>query len=83
MIAAAAYRMVKVSIIDKSTFAACGAALAAILIFKLYPIFVILAGLFIGMIIIKLKLLMGLHIQTETKSAPGKLDEPVGLEYYI
>ncbi|CAM4215467.1 chromate transporter [Paenibacillus endophyticus] len=81
MILMAAYRMAKISVFDISTACVMAAALFAMLLLHKNPLFVILFGLVIGLVIVRGKELVGLSVNTEKAGSSAKtMLEP---EYYI
>jgi len=84
LIGIAAYRMVKSSVFDVATIAIAVVALSVLLITNIHPLFAIAAGLAAGMILIKVKLLLGWKVQTE-KVLPTQqvASESIYPEYYI
>lgn len=82
LIAVAAYRMGKNSLFDWTTSLLGAAALIILLLTGLNPIFLILAGLLIGLIIIRIKKILGLQIRTEKKRKDTQKSQAY-IEYYI
>ncbi len=82
LIAVAAYRMGKSSLFDWTTIIVATAALMLLLLTGLNPIFLILSGLVIGLLIVRIKKALGIHIRTEKKRSSGK-NTPTYIEYYI
>ncbi|WP_138494255.1 chromate transporter [Paenibacillus pinistramenti] len=81
-IGAAAYRMAKSALVDWSTLAAAAGSLAVLLLTGWNPIFMILAGLGLGIIIVRAKKWLGLKVVTEKTSSSGQAETGV-IEYYI
>jgi len=65
LIAVAAHRMMKTALFDKSTVAVSLTALVLLIIFHMNPIYIILCGLIIGIIIVNVKKKLGIEVQTE------------------
>ncbi|MFD2115524.1 chromate transporter [Paenibacillus yanchengensis] len=65
LIAVAAYRMYRTAVFDKATFTVATTALALLLIFRMNPIYLIIAGILVGLLIVKVKKQLGLNIATE------------------
>lgn len=82
LIAVAAYRMGKSSLFDRTTMIVAAVALMILLLTGLNPIFLILSGLVIGLLIIRVKKALGLRIRTEKECGSGK-DNTTYIEYYI
>jgi len=84
LIGIAAYRMVKSSVFDVATIAISVVALAVLLITNIHPLFAIAAGLASGMLLIKIKLLLGWKVQTEKVLPVQQIaSENIYPEYYI
>ncbi len=82
LIAVAAYRMGKSSLFDRTTILVAAAALTILLLTGLNPIFLILSGLVIGLVIVRVKKALGLRIRTEKERGSGNNSTPY-IEYYI
>ncbi|WP_322923660.1 chromate transporter [Paenibacillus campi] len=82
LIAVAAYRMGKSSLFDRTTISVATIALTLLLATGLNPIFLIVAGLVVGLLIIRVKKALGLHIRTEKKRSSGNGAQAY-IEYYI
>lgn len=80
LIAVAAYRMGKNALFDRSTIVVAIGALITLLITGLNPIFMILFGLGIGILIIQAKKKLGMTTRTE-KATHDHI--PPTIEYYI
>ena len=81
LILTAAYRMARNALFDISTIVITLSTLAVLLFTGVNPMYVILAGLFVGIGFVMLKKLFGMQIHTE-KERPNKRDL-ADLEYYI
>ncbi|OME79495.1 chromate transporter [Paenibacillus sp. FSL A5-0031] len=81
LILMAAYRMAKVSVFDVSTTCVTTIALLSLLLLSINPLYVILLGLVVGLVIVKSKEWIGLEVRTERMDINAKsLREP---EYFI
>ncbi|QHT61043.1 chromate transporter [Paenibacillus lycopersici] len=83
LIVLAAYRMAKAAVIDKTT---AGVAIATVLlqvILKINPIYIIAAGLFAGMAIVKGKELLGRRTNMDKMPSRPSPQELFAPEYYI
>lgn len=83
LILLAAYRMAKVSVFDIATMCVTAVALLLLLLIDINPMYVILLGMLIGVVVVKGKEWIGLEVRTEKKGShhwPSPLLEP---EYYI
>ncbi len=76
----AAYRMARVAIFDAATAVALIATVVVLLLAGIHPLYVIVPGLFGGMLVIRLKHVLGLKVQTERRHSA---ERSVELEYYI
>ncbi|NOU85440.1 chromate transporter [Paenibacillus sp. LMG 31460] len=65
LIALAAYNMGKSAIFDKTTLITSLSTLIILLSFPIHPLYVILVGLFIGIILVKVKEAIGLQVRLE------------------
>lgn len=65
LIALAAYNMGKSAIFDKTTLITSLSTLIILLSFPIHPMYVILVGLFIGIIFVKVKEALGLQVRLE------------------
>jgi len=84
LIGIAAYRMVKSSVFDMATIAISVVALVVLLITNIHPLFAIVAGLASGLILVKVKLLLGWKVQTEKALKVQQVaSENIYPEYYI
>ncbi len=72
LIGIAAYRMLQTAVFDKTTAGLSLTALLLLLVFKMNPIYIIITGLVIGMIIVQAKQKMGVTIQTEKQEEQNK-----------
>ncbi|MGI2297133.1 chromate transporter [Paenibacillus sp. GXUN7292] len=79
LIAVAAHRMMKSALFDKTTVAVSLAALVLLIIFHLNPIYIILCGLVIGIIIVNVKKKLGIPVQTEKPSGAAKKEKAASL----
>jgi chromate transporter len=79
LIAVAAYKMGKSALFDRTTIVVAICTLIVLLLTGMNPTFMILIGLVIGVVIVRVKKLLGLTVQTE-KEYHDK--QPV-IEYYI
>lgn len=82
LIITAAYKMAKSSLFDMATTVIAILTFAILILSKINPIFVIVAGLIIGIAFIGIKKLLGMNIRTEKVVSQPK-DDGVYLEYYI
>ncbi|MFD1174958.1 chromate transporter [Paenibacillus puldeungensis] len=82
LIAVAAYKMGKSALFDRSTVAVAVGSLAVLLLTGWNPIFLILIGLVLGIIIVRVKKWLGLKIVTE-KEQPADNSNAGIIEYYI
>lgn len=65
LIAVAAYNMGKSAIFDKTTLFTSLSTLIILLSFPIHPLYVILVGLFIGIILVKVKEAVGIQVRLE------------------
>ncbi|MCQ6559174.1 chromate transporter [Paenibacillus mendelii] len=82
LILIAAYKMAKSSVFDKTTVTIALSALAVLLLTEINPIIAIVSGLFIGIILVRIKMLLGIKVFTEKQPRRSK-EEIVYPEYYI
>jgi chromate transporter len=82
LIAAAAYQMAKSSLMDKTTVILAAGSLGLLLLTGWNPIFLIMAGLVLGLTGVQIKKWLGLTILTE-KEPPSDTKETGNIEYYI
>ncbi|MEW9700476.1 chromate transporter [Paenibacillus sp. SI8] len=71
LILAAGYKMAKSSIVDKMTFAVAVGTVLVLLFVPIHPIFVMIMGLFLGIIIVVLKERWGMRSPFERKPTPS------------
>ncbi|UVI31390.1 chromate transporter [Paenibacillus spongiae] len=83
LILIAAYKMAKSSVFDKTTVAIALSALAVLLLTEINPVIAIVSGLFIGIILVRIKMLLGIKVYTEKQPPHLKEEEPMYPEYYI
>ncbi|MDQ8736478.1 chromate transporter [Paenibacillus sp. LHD-38] len=83
LILVAAYRLARTSLIDKTTAGVAVITLAVLLFANINPTLVIIAGLFIGIILVKAKEWLGVKVNTEKPLAYVRKTELVYPEYYI
>ncbi|MBN2980401.1 chromate transporter [Cohnella algarum] len=79
----AAYRMAKSSVFDVSTAVVSVAALTVLLATNLNPVYIVLAGLVVGILLVKGKERLGLNVKTEKNGPNGGKAELYYPEYYI
>lgn len=82
LIAVAAYRMGKNSLFDWTTIVVAAGSLMILLLTGLNPVFLILAGLVIGWVVIRVKQALGLQTRTE-KQRHANASSQAYIEYYI
>ena len=83
LILMAAYRMAKSSIFDKTTAATTVIVLVVLLSTGINPIYMIVIGLFVGILVVQVKQRLGLKVRTEKESEVYSGLESVYPEYYI
>ena len=83
LILLAAYRMVKTSVFDIATTCATASTLLALLLMEVNPLFVILAGMLAGLVIVKGKEWFGMEARTERKAGSSKTGGLLEPEYFI
>ncbi|GGA27969.1 chromate transporter [Paenibacillus physcomitrellae] len=82
LIAVAAYKMGKNALFDRTTLVVAAGSLTLLLLTGWNPIFMIMIGLVLGIVIIRVKKWLGLKVITEKDTPAGKSDQGV-IEYYI
>ncbi|MBP1991978.1 chromate transporter [Paenibacillus eucommiae] len=82
LILIAGYKMAKTSLLDKTTIAIVIAALGLLLLTSIHPITVLASGL-VGILLVKVKELLGLKVQMEKTPEPSSEQQLVFPEYYI
>lgn len=83
LIVVAAYRMAKSAIFDKATAATALVVLVVLLFTGINPLYAILAGLFIGFIILQIKGWLGFDLRMEKEGQNTSPEESNYPEYYI
>ncbi|QAY68525.1 chromate transporter [Paenibacillus protaetiae] len=83
LIALAAYRMAKSALFDLTTIVIAASTIAVLLLTSVTPVSIIMVGLFIGIVWIQLKRMIGLRIQFDKAARPSVQDEIKYPEYYI
>lgn len=83
LIILAALRMAKSALFDVSTIVIAAATVGLLIFTTINPATIIIAGLFVGIILIQLKKWAGLEIHTEKEKKPSAQDEIKYPEYYI
>ena len=83
LIVMAAYRMAKNALFDKTTAVTAILVLGILLGFGVNPVYVIMAGLFIGFIQLRVKQKLGFEVKTEKGSVDDAQDNANYPEYYI
>ncbi|OAB47927.1 chromate transporter [Paenibacillus antarcticus] len=83
LILLAAYRMAKNAVFDKTTCAMAIIVLLVLLVADINPIYMIAIGLFIGIILLQVKQLLGLQVRTEKERLDYSREEAQYVEYYI
>ncbi|PZD97459.1 chromate transporter [Paenibacillus sambharensis] len=83
LILLAAYRMAKSSILDIATTAVSILTFLLLFMAKIHPLAIIISGLFVGILLVKVKELFGLKVKTERTGTSTPKHELVYPEYYI
>ncbi|MGO4373588.1 chromate transporter, partial [Paenibacillus sp. MCAF20] len=79
LIAVAAFKMGKTALFDLGTILISVCSLALLLLTGISPTAMILVGLVAGIVLIRMKKLLGLSVQTEKTPS----ENPAMIEYYI
>ncbi|MEK8129560.1 chromate transporter [Paenibacillus filicis] len=83
LIIVAAYRMGRQAVFDKTTFASAVCTLVLLLSAPVHPLFIIMAGLWLGIVIVLIKKKLGLVVQLQGKPADATGAKHKYADYFI